>query len=112
MSYTGISKRVTSEGSHLAVSSTAPESTYNTEFHLVSEENFPKNLRLVDTISAIAKKKNVTASQLTLAWLLAQGDDIFPVRDCLCFSLDPSTQSLTITFRFQEQRTLLVWKRI
>nr|XP_023907939.1 aldo-keto reductase yakc [NADP(+)]-like [Quercus suber]POF16489.1 aldo-keto reductase yakc [nadp(+)] [Quercus suber] len=44
-----------------------------------SEENFPKNLQLVDTITAIAKKRNVTASQLTLAWLLAQGDDIFPI---------------------------------
>lgn len=44
-----------------------------------SEENFPKNLKLVDRITELAKKKNVTASQLTLAWLLAQGDDIFPV---------------------------------
>ena len=47
-----------------------------------SEENFPKNLKLVDEITEIAKKKGCTASQLTLAWLLAQGDDVFPV----CFS--------------------------
>jgi len=44
-----------------------------------SEENFPKNLQLVDTINEIAKKKGVTPSQLTLAWILAQGDDFFPV---------------------------------
>ncbi|KAJ3009516.1 hypothetical protein HKX48_007887 [Thoreauomyces humboldtii] len=44
-----------------------------------SEENFGKNLKLVDDISAIAKRKNVTPTQLTLAWLLAQGDDIFPI---------------------------------
>ena len=44
-----------------------------------SEENFPKNLELVDKISAIAKKKGVTPSQLTLAWILEQGDDFFPV---------------------------------
>lgn len=44
-----------------------------------SEENFPKNLKLVDQITELAKKKNCTASQLTLAWELAQGDDIFPV---------------------------------
>ena len=37
-----------------------------------SEENFPKNLKLVDHINEIAKKKNATPSQLTLAWLLAQ----------------------------------------
>jgi len=44
-----------------------------------SKENFPKNLKLVDQIAEIAKKKGVTSSQLTLAWLLAQGDDIFPI---------------------------------
>lgn len=44
-----------------------------------SAENFPKNLKLVDQITELAKKKSVTASQLTLAWLLAQGDDIFPI---------------------------------
>ncbi|KAF2035480.1 aldo/keto reductase-like protein [Setomelanomma holmii] len=44
-----------------------------------SKENFPKNLKLVDEITAIAKKKGVTPSQLTLAWLLAQGQDIFPI---------------------------------
>ena len=44
-----------------------------------SEENFPKNLQLVDRITEIANKKGVTPSQLTLAWILAQGDDFFPV---------------------------------
>jgi aryl-alcohol dehydrogenase-like predicted oxidoreductase len=36
-------------------------------------ENFYKNLELADSIKAVAEKKNVTAAQLTLAWLLAQG---------------------------------------
>jgi len=49
----------------------------------VSEENFPKNLKLVDTLTSIAEKKGTTASQLTLSWLLAQGDDVFPVRTLL-----------------------------
>ncbi|KAK3714180.1 hypothetical protein LTR37_007982 [Vermiconidia calcicola] len=44
-----------------------------------SEENFPKNLQLVDRITEIANKKGVTPSQLTLAWILAQGDDFFPI---------------------------------
>lgn len=44
-----------------------------------SEENFPKNLELVDKLSGIAKEKGVTPSQLTLAWILAQGEDFFPV---------------------------------
>jgi len=44
-----------------------------------SKENFPKNLKLVDEIGAVAKKKGCTPGQLTLAWLLAQGDDIIPI---------------------------------
>lgn len=44
-----------------------------------SEENFPKNLKLVDQINEIAKRKGCTAGQLTLAWLLAQGPDIIPI---------------------------------
>ncbi|KAK5171384.1 uncharacterized protein LTR77_004528 [Saxophila tyrrhenica] len=44
-----------------------------------SEENFPKNLQLVDKITEIATKKGCTPSQLTLAWILAQGDDFFPI---------------------------------
>lgn len=44
-----------------------------------SAENFPKNLELVNALGAIAETKGCTASQLTLAWLLAQGDDIFPI---------------------------------
>ena len=44
-----------------------------------SEENFPKNLELVNHIQELARKKGCTSGQLTLAWLLAQGDDIFPI---------------------------------
>ncbi|TGB00362.1 aldo/keto reductase [Sporolactobacillus shoreae] len=42
-------------------------------------ENFQKNLQLVDRIQAIAQEKNCKASQLALAWLLAQGKDIVPI---------------------------------
>jgi hypothetical protein len=44
-----------------------------------SEENFPKNLELVDKILDLAKKKNCTPAQLTIAWLMKQGDDIIPI---------------------------------
>lgn len=44
-----------------------------------SEDNFPKNLKLVEEIKEIAKKKGCTPGQLTLAWLLAQGDDVIPI---------------------------------
>lgn len=42
-------------------------------------ENFNKNLELVEKILAIAKEKNCTPSQLALAWVMAQGDFIFPI---------------------------------
>ena len=42
-------------------------------------ENFEKNLRLLDEVNAIAKQKGCTPSQLALAWVLAQGEDIVPI---------------------------------
>lgn len=42
-------------------------------------ENFERNRKLVARIEAIAKAKGCTPSQLTLAWLLAQGDDVLPI---------------------------------
>ncbi|RAM51654.1 MAG: aldo/keto reductase [Hapalosiphonaceae cyanobacterium JJU2] len=42
-------------------------------------ENFNKNLQLVELVKAIAAEKQVTPSQLALAWLLAQGEDIVPI---------------------------------
>ncbi|CAF0897401.1 unnamed protein product [Rotaria sordida] len=44
-----------------------------------SKENFQKNLQLVEDLKEIAKKKNCTPGQLTLAWILAQGNDFIPI---------------------------------
>jgi aryl-alcohol dehydrogenase-like predicted oxidoreductase len=44
-----------------------------------SKENFGKNLELVDRLGEWAVKKGCTKGQLTLAWLLSQGDDILPI---------------------------------
>jgi aryl-alcohol dehydrogenase-like predicted oxidoreductase len=41
--------------------------------------NFEKNLALVRKIEELAASKNCTASQLALAWVLAQGDDVVPI---------------------------------
>ncbi|KIJ27105.1 hypothetical protein M422DRAFT_271788 [Sphaerobolus stellatus SS14] len=43
------------------------------------EENFVKNLHVVEKIQAIADKKGVTPAQLCLAWVAAQGEDIIPI---------------------------------
>lgn len=42
-------------------------------------ENFDKNLQLVKKIEELAQQKGCTAAQLALAWVLAQGDDLFPI---------------------------------
>lgn len=42
-------------------------------------ENFQKNLALVDAITALARDKGVSASQLALAWLLAKGEHVVPL---------------------------------
>ena len=42
-------------------------------------ENFAKNLKLVDEVRKIAGEKGCTPSQLALAWVLAQGEDIVPI---------------------------------
>jgi aryl-alcohol dehydrogenase-like predicted oxidoreductase len=42
-------------------------------------ENFDKNIKLVERIKEIAEEKGVAASQLALAWVLSQGEDIVPI---------------------------------
>lgn len=41
--------------------------------------NFQKNLDLANKVAEIAGEKGCTPSQLALAWVLAQGDDIIPI---------------------------------
>jgi len=42
-------------------------------------ENFARNLLLVQQVQALAAEKGVTAGQLALAWVLAQGDYLIPI---------------------------------
>src|ERR1700722_8602064 len=42
-------------------------------------ENFQKNLDLLHSVEELAKEKGCQPSQLALAWVLAQGNDIVPI---------------------------------
>eukprot|EP00877_Chromochloris_zofingiensis_P009086 jgi/Chrzof1/4430/Cz14g12240.t1 len=42
-------------------------------------EAFQKNLDLVEKVKAIAARKRCTPGQLALAWVHAQGEDVFPI---------------------------------
>ncbi|KAG6855263.1 hypothetical protein H0H87_005900 [Tephrocybe sp. NHM501043] len=44
-----------------------------------SEENFPKNLDIVDELQKIATKYNATTGQITLAWILAEHPNFVPI---------------------------------
>jgi aryl-alcohol dehydrogenase-like predicted oxidoreductase len=42
-------------------------------------ENFERNLELVKRVEELAAEKEVTAGQLALAWVMAQGQDLVPI---------------------------------
>ena len=56
-----------------------PEGDYRRNSPRFQGENFQKNLNLLKKVEELAKKKGCTPSQLALAWVHAQGDDIFPI---------------------------------
>jgi aryl-alcohol dehydrogenase-like predicted oxidoreductase len=56
-----------------------PEDDYRRHSPRFQGENFQKNLNLVSRVNQMAKEKGCQPSQLALAWVLAQGEDIVPI---------------------------------
>jgi aryl-alcohol dehydrogenase-like predicted oxidoreductase len=56
-----------------------PETDFRRNHPRFQGENFAKNIELVNRVQEIAVEKGVTAGQLALAWVLAQGEDIVPI---------------------------------
>ncbi|MEO1170085.1 MAG: aldo/keto reductase [Pseudomonadota bacterium] len=56
-----------------------PEGDYRLNDPRYSEENFAKNMEIVDVVKAIADAHGVSPAQIALAWLLHQGEDIVPI---------------------------------
>jgi aryl-alcohol dehydrogenase-like predicted oxidoreductase len=48
-------------------------------FPRFGEENFDRNLALVDSIRELAERKGATPGQVAIAWTMAQGPDIVPI---------------------------------
>jgi aryl-alcohol dehydrogenase-like predicted oxidoreductase len=42
-------------------------------------DNFDRNLEVVQRVRRLAEDKGITAGQLAIAWVLAQGDDVVPI---------------------------------
>ena len=56
-----------------------PEGDYRRNDPRYSEENFDRNMKVVEVVKSIAAAHDASAAQVALAWLLAQGDDIVPI---------------------------------
>jgi aryl-alcohol dehydrogenase-like predicted oxidoreductase len=56
-----------------------PEDDFRRHSPRFSGENFQRNLDLVAKVEEIAREKGCRVSQVALAWVLAQGDDVVPI---------------------------------
>ena len=66
-------------------------------------ENFTRNLELVTEVKRLAETKGVTAGQLALAWLLAQGPDVVPIPGTTKRkNLDENTGAIGVEFTADE----------
>jgi aryl-alcohol dehydrogenase-like predicted oxidoreductase len=59
--------------------STLEEGDFRRHNPRFAKENLDQNLALTRTVRELAEAKGITAAQLSLAWVLAQGDDIVPI---------------------------------
>ncbi|KAK4186699.1 NADP-dependent oxidoreductase domain-containing protein [Podospora australis] len=76
-------------------------------FPRFSKENFPKNLELVDKFKELAAKKGCTSGQLTMAWLMAQGEDIFPIPGTKSIKyLEENVGAVNVTVSTEEEREI------
>ncbi|UKZ84339.1 uncharacterized protein TrAFT101_000251 [Trichoderma asperellum] len=72
-----------------------------------SGESLDKNLATVAKINEIANSKGVTPAQLTLAWLLAQGDDIFGIPGTTTASrLSENLEAMSVNLTAEEERAI------
>jgi aryl-alcohol dehydrogenase-like predicted oxidoreductase len=70
-------------------------------------ENFQKNLDLVQKIRTIAAAKGCTPSQLALAWVLAQGNDIVPIPGTKRIKyLDENLSAIEVTLTHEELKQI------
>lgn len=72
-----------------------------------SDENFPKNLAIVDALAAMAKGKGVTPGQLALAWVLRQGEDVIPIPGTKRVKyLEENLGAVKVELTDEEERTI------
>jgi len=80
-----------------------PEDDRRRQHPRFQEGNLEHNLGLVRRIEEIAREKGATPSQLALAWLLAQGEDVFPIPGTKRRSyLEENVEALSISLTMED----------
>jgi aryl-alcohol dehydrogenase-like predicted oxidoreductase len=84
-----------------------PANDFRRNLPRFQNENFEKNLLLIERIKKIAAEKNCTPPQLALAWLLAQGEDIVPIPGTKrCARLEENLEALEINLSDDDLKTI------
>jgi aryl-alcohol dehydrogenase-like predicted oxidoreductase len=80
---------------------------YHSHFSRFQGDNLVKNLEKVEVLKTMAKEKGATPTQLAIAWVNAQGDDIMPlVSMSRRTRLPENIQAMEIEFTPSEMNTL------
>lgn len=84
-----------------------PEIGFHRATPKYSKENFPKLMNLVSKFEEVAKAHGKSPAQISIAWLLSQGDDIIPIPGTRGKKyLDENTSAAEIKLTDQEIKTL------
>ena len=69
----------------------------------LSENLRKSNVNIVKEIESLAKEKGLTLSQLSLAWVINQGDDVFPIPGTTNIShLEENAKAFNVTLTDEE----------
>jgi len=80
---------------------------YHNHFSRFQGDNLVKNLEKVEVLKAMAQEKGATPTQLAIAWVNAQGDDVMPLVSMSRRSrLPENIQAMEIEFTPDEMNTL------
>ena len=84
-----------------------PEDDFRRFHPRFTGENFDRNIGLVREIEGMAAEKGVTAAQLALAWVLAQGEDVVPIPGTKRRTyLDQNIEALSVTLTDEDLHRL------
>ncbi|KAJ7686773.1 NADP-dependent oxidoreductase domain-containing protein [Mycena rosella] len=86
------------------------EGDYRRTLPRFAEENFARNLALVDHLQRIADTHGATSAQVALAWMLAEHPDFFPIPGTRSVArLEENARGAEITLSAEDVRDIRAW---